>query len=235
MTMKKTILLTLGILMSLISSFAQSTWIQSYEDTVYGVWTTGSTVRLFNSIVIPVGKSLTIQPGVTVLICDTGTVTDRNPSGNQLEIDALGDFYALGTASQPITIKVNDSLINQNSFGVSYGPYGQYWGSIFCDTSCHELVMTYTDMSNTGYVTTNTSFSVTLGLFKASAGETTPEICFRGGMGNDGGATPHGKLVVENNTFHNTSDDCIYVQGGNFIIANNLVYTEGQTGEIVLM
>lgn len=96
--MKKAILLSLGILMSLCTTFAQLYWTRgAQEDTVYGVLKTGTTYRLFNSVYIPVGKSLTIQPGVTVLICDTGTVTARNPSGNQLEIDALGDFYSLGT------------------------------------------------------------------------------------------------------------------------------------------
>ncbi len=225
--MKKTTLLFLGILMSAMSAMYAGTYTPpQYEDTVSGVWKTGSTIRLFNSILIPPGKSLTIEPGVTVLICDTGTVTSRNQSGNKIEIDVLGDFYCLGTAAQPNLIKVNDSLLNPNS----YGPYGQYWGSIFTDTSCHEFVFLYTDMSNTGYVTTSTSYSVQLGLFKAAAGETTPEICYRGGMGVNGGTTPHGKLVVEHNTFHNTSDDCVYVQGGNILIAYNTVYTEGETG-----
>lgn len=225
--MKKTILLIFCTVLSVLSAFSTNTYVPpQYEDTVSGVWKTGSVIRLFNSILIPPGESLTIQPGVTVLICDTGTITSRNQSGNKLEIDALGDFYCLGTQSQPIVIKVNDSLINTNS----YGPYGQYWGSIFTDTSCHEFIMTWTNMSNTGYVTTNTSYSVQLGLFKAAAGETTPEICYRGGMGVNGGVSPHGKLVVEHDTFHNTSDDCVYVQGGNFIIANNTVYTEGETG-----
>jgi len=224
--MKKTSLLFIGILLSMSNLFSQ--FVPPYgEDTISGVWKTGSTIKLFNSFVIPPGESLTIEPGVTIIICDTGgNFTTANPTGNQIEIDALGDFYCLGTAAQPITIKVADSLINYASFG----PYGSYWNSIFTDTSCHEFIMTYTNISNTGAATTSTSFSVQMGLYKAKAGKTVPPIDYMGGNGQDGGLIPNGKLVVENCSIHNTSDDAIYVQGGNFIIANNIVYTEGQAG-----
>lgn len=223
--MKKTSLLFIGIFLSMACGFSQKICPPG-EDSITGTWTTGSTIRLFNSVFIAPGKSLTIQPGVTILICDTGTVTSKNPTGNRIEFDVLGDLYCKGTKSQPIVIKVNDSLINYNS----YGSFGSYWNSMFCDTSCHEFLMTYTNMSNTGAATTSTSFSVLLGLYKAKAGKTVPFIDYMGGNGTNGGTLPHGKLVVENCTLHNTSDDAIYVQGGNFILANNVVYTEGQAG-----
>src|SRR5208283_4153433 len=115
--MKKRFLLICVMFVTVINAFSVTYTPPAGEDTVSGVWKTGSTIRLFNSIVIAPGKSLTIQPGVTVLICDTGTITSRNSSGNKIEIDVLGDFYCQGTPSQPITIKVNDSLINNKSYG----------------------------------------------------------------------------------------------------------------------
>ena len=47
-------------------------------------WTTGSTVTVYDHMVIPVGKSLTIQEGVNVQIADTTL---------KIELIVLGNLY----------------------------------------------------------------------------------------------------------------------------------------------
>jgi len=173
---------------------------------VSGVWEKGSTVTVNGHLVIPEGKSLTIEEGVTVLMNDT-TLGQ--------EILVYGNLYCRGTKSNPITITVPENLRREGSFP-------RLWGGIICAPSCEELLMTYTNIAYTGYVTTETSPSVLAGLFKAEAGEGLPAINFRN--------ETNGKLVVEHCTFNNLGEDGLYLEGGNYIIAYNTFYTSGETG-----
>lgn len=173
---------------------------------VSGVWEKGSTVTVNGHLVIPEGKSLTIEEGVTVLMNDT-TLGQ--------EILVYGNLYCRGTESNPITITVPENLRREGSFP-------RLWGGFICAPSCQEFLMTYTNIAYTGYVTTETSPSVLAGLFKAEAGEGLPAINFRN--------ETNGKLVVEHCTFNNIGEDGLYLEGGNYIIAYNTFYTSGETG-----
>lgn len=202
--MKKRILLLVVLVMALWSVKAED---KTVSGDVSGTWTRNSTITVTNHITIPVGSSLTIEDGVKVLMAD---------ATKEIEFIVLGNFYCKGTESNPVTISVIPSLINPNS------DFPRLWGGIVCGATCSEFLMLYTHVEYTGAQTTEESPSVKLGLYKAAAGEGLPIINFRNNI--------DGKLVVEHCTFNNAGEDGMYLEGGNFIIAYNTLYTVGETG-----
>lgn len=203
----------LGIMLSiaLITSCKKEDSEKSTNQTinggeVSGVWAKGSTVTVKGHLIIPEGKSLTIEEGVTVLMSDTA-------AGQ--EILVYGNLYCNGTAANPIKFTVPEELRTANSFA-------RIWGGILCGPTSKELYLNYTTIQYTGYVTTEESPSVKAGFFKASAGEGLPAINFKNNV--------DGKVVIMNSTFNNLGEDCMYLEGGNIIVAHNAIYTQGETG-----
>jgi hypothetical protein len=215
--MKKTILLYVSIfLLSVFSAHADDITIgtqgvsQGYVP-VSGTWTKGSTVTVYDHMVIPVGSTLTIEEGVNVVIADTTL---------KIEMICLGNFYCMGTEQNPVSISVRSDLVPATV--ATTNPFPGLWGSIVCDTTCTEFLMLYTSIKYYGAATTNNSPSVMLNLYKDAAGQTEPYINYRDHNG--------GKLVVEHCTFSNGMDDGIYIEGGNVIYAYNTLYQNGFTG-----
>jgi len=173
---------------------------------VSGVWEKGSTITLNGHISIPVGKTLVIEEGVTVLMNDT--VIGQ-------EILVYGNLHCKGTAENPITITVPEDLRRAGNFP-------RIWGGIICAPSCKEFLMLYTHVEYTGYVTTETSPSVIAGLFKGEAGEGLPAVNFRNEV--------DGKIVIQHCSFNNLGEDGLYLEGGKYIISHNTFYTSGETG-----
>lgn len=173
---------------------------------VSGVWEKNSTITVKGHITVPAGKSLMIEEGVTVLMSDTAIGQ---------EILVYGNLYCKGTAAKPIKITVPENLRKP-------GLFPRIWGGIICAPSCKEVCLEYTEIAYTGYVTTEQSPSVLAGLFKGSAGEGLPALNFRNEV--------DGKLIVEHCTFHHIGEDATYLEGGSYIIDNNLFYTLGETG-----
>lgn len=173
---------------------------------VSGVWEKGSTITLTGHIVIPEGESLTIEEGVTVLMSDT-TIGQ--------EILVYGNLYCKGTAASPITITVPENLRRD-------GDFPRIWGGILCGPTSKEVLLDHVHIEYTGYVTTEESPSVKAGFFKAEAGEGLPVLNFKNNV--------DGKVVIINSTFNNLGEDCFYLEGGNIIVANNTIYTQGETG-----
>jgi len=173
---------------------------------VSGVWLKNSTVTVTGHLVIPEGESLTIEEGVTVLMSDTAIGQ---------EILVYGNLYCKGTEENPITITVPEELRKAGNFP-------RIWSGFICAPTCEEFLLQYTNISYTGYVTTEDSPSVLAGLYKAEAGEGIPAINFRN--------ETNGKLVVQHCTFHNLGEDGMYLEGGNYIITHNTFYTQGETG-----
>ena len=178
---------------------------------VSGTWAAGSTVTVYDHMIIPVGKSLTIQEGVNVQIADTTL---------KVELIVLGNLYCKGTAASPINIGVKPSLVPATVSTTK--PFPALWGSILCDTTCTEMLMLHTNIKYYGAATTNNSPSVLLQLYKNAAGQTEPYVNFRNHN--------NGKLVIEYCTFSNGKDDGIYIEGGNVIYAYNTLYQNGESG-----
>ncbi|RAJ11132.1 hypothetical protein LX64_00740 [Chitinophaga skermanii] len=178
---------------------------ETVSGEVSGTWTKGGTYTITNHIVIPEGKSLTIEEGVTVLMNDT-TIKP--------EIIVKGNLYSLGTSNNPVKFTIPDNLKAANEFGA-------LWGGIIAAQTSNELVLSNTILEYGGAVTTESSASVKAGLYKAAAGEHVPALYY----GNI-----NGKLVVTNSTVRNFNEDVFYLEGGKMIIANNTFYTTGVSG-----
>jgi uncharacterized protein YjdB len=212
--MKKIYLLLSGLLIMALQAFATDITVGTPGGNggveVSGTWATGSTVTVYDHIIVPVGSTLTIEEGVNVLIADTSL---------KIEMIVLGNLYSKGTEANPVNITVKGSLIPSSV--PSTRPFPAFWGGIICDTTCTELLMLYTNIKYYGAATTNSSPSVLLDLYKAAAGQTEPYLNFRNHN--------TGKLVVEHCTFSNGLDDGIYIEGGNVIFAYNTTYQNGST------
>lgn len=172
---------------------------------VSGVWAKGSTQVIKGDIVIPEGKSLTIEEGVTVLM-DTLT---------KPEIVVKGNLYSLGTEANPVKFTVNDF------YKTDAKKFGKLWGGILAGPTCAELVLDHTILEYGGATTSDASTSVKMGLYKATAGENLPALWF---------SNVNGKLIVQNSIIRNFQEDCTYIEGGKIIFANNVFYTTGVTG-----
>ncbi|RFZ83465.1 right-handed parallel beta-helix repeat-containing protein [Mucilaginibacter terrenus] len=172
---------------------------------VSGVWTKNSVHEIKGDIIIPEGKSLTIEEGVTVLMDVTA----------KPEIVVKGNLYSLGTVDKPIKFTVSDA------YRTAENKFGKLWGGILAAPTCAELVLDHTIIEYGGATTSDASTSVKMGLYKAVAGENLPALWF---------SNVNGKLVVVNSTFRNLQEDCTYIEGGKIIFSNNTFYTTGVSG-----
>jgi hypothetical protein len=179
--------------------------ITSVNGEVSGVWQKGSTQLIKGDIVIPAGKSLTIEEGVTIIMD-----TLAKP-----EIIVRGNLYSMGTAEFPVKFTVSESL------RTTAHKFGKLWGGILAAPSCEELLLDHTIVEYGGSTTSDASTSVKQGLYKAVSGENLPGLWF---------ANVNGRLVVTNSIFRNMQEDCTYIEGGKIIFSNNKFYTTGLTG-----
>jgi len=153
---------------------------------VSGVWSKGSVQHIKGDIVIPEGKTLTIEEGVTILM----------DSVSKPEIIVLGNLYALGTSDNPVRFTVEDVYKTKTN------EFGKLWGGILAAPSCQELVLDNTVIEYGGAITSDASKSVKLGLYKKVSGEALPALWF---------SNPEGKLVVQNSSISHFHEDCTYI------------------------
>jgi len=172
---------------------------------VSGVWQRGSTQVIKGDVIVPAGKSLIIEEGVTILMD-----TLAKP-----EFIVKGNLYSLGTEQNPVRFTVNEL------YKTDAKKFGKLWGGILAAQSCAEMVLDHTIIEYGGSTTSDASTSVKQGLYKAKAGENLPALWF---------SNVNGKLVVTNSIFRNLQEDCTYIEGGKIIFANNTFYTTGVTG-----
>jgi hypothetical protein len=177
----------------------------SASGEVSGVWAKGSTQVIKGDLVIPEGKSLTIEEGVTVLMD-----TLAKP-----EFIVKGNLYAMGTAENPVKFTVDEK------YRTAAKKFGKMWGGILAAPTCAELVLDHVILEYGGATTSDASTSVKQGLYKAVSGENLPALWF---------SNAKGKLVVVNTIVRNFQEDCTYIEGGAIIFANNTFYTTGLTG-----
>jgi hypothetical protein len=83
------------------------------------VWAKGSVHEIKGDIIIPEGKSLTIEEGVTVLMDVTA----------KPEIVVKGNLYSLGTAENPVKFTVSDA------YRTAENKFGKLWGGILAGTN----------------------------------------------------------------------------------------------------
>ncbi|MGN1214393.1 MAG: hypothetical protein ACI4TR_05805, partial [Bacteroidaceae bacterium] len=180
------------------------------EMIVSGVWKSGEVINLDRHLVIPEGKSLTIEPGVSVIVSDQGVGVNHVP----IEISVKGNLYVLGTESKPVTFSVNSSLRTQAN------TFKGLWGGIVAYESCEEMAIDHAVIEYTGAQVIEGSPAATAGIYTAGD-DMYPQITTN---------NINGKYVLTNSIIRNGASDGIYMMGGSAIISNNLFIANGYTG-----
>ena len=163
------------------------------------VWSKDTT--LSESVEIPVGTSLYIEPGVTV--------TCKSEVQVPVEIVVLGNLYCLGTAEKPVTI-TSDTKKPAD------------WGGIICGYNSEEVVLSHVDVAYAGATPTESSASFQNKLFKTTIDGGVPAFHF---------CNVNGKFVMANSFFHDNYNDQTYFTGGNGVIINNIFADSGNAAD----
>lgn len=108
------------------------------------VWSKDTT--LTESVEIPVGTSLYIEPGVTV--------TCKSDVQVPIEIVVLGNLYCMGSSQKPVVF-------------TSDTPTPAAWGGIICGYNAEEVVLNHVEVAYAGATPTESSASFQNHLFKS--------------------------------------------------------------------
>ncbi len=154
------------------------------------VWTKDTT--LTESIEIPEGTSLYIEPGVTI--------TCKAEVQVPIEIVVLGNLYCMGTAEKPVVFTSDDKK-------------PEAWGGIICGYNSEEVVLNHVEIAYAGATPTENSISFQRKLFKTTIDGGVPAFHF---------CNVNGKFVIANSFFHDAYNDLTYFTGGNAVIVNSI-------------
>lgn len=168
------------------------------------VWKNDTTLK--THFIVPKGKSLYVEPGVTVTMNDTIV---------RPEIIVLGNLYCYGSKEKPITFTVDAKYRTEAK------RFARYWGGIICGYESQEVLLQYTTIEYGGAQTTEQSASFQNQLFKTETGEGVPAFHF---------CNTKGSFLIENCIFRNNAEDHIYITGGKSIVKNNLFIANGFDG-----
>ena len=163
------------------------------------VWSKDTT--LSESVEIPVGTSLYIEPGVTV--------TCKSEVQVPVEIVVLGNFYCMGTAEKPVTF-TSDTKKPAD------------WGGIICGYNSEEVVLNHVEVAYAGATPTESSASFQNHLFKTTIDGGVPAFHF---------CNVNGKFVMADCFFHDNYNDQTYFTGGNGVIINNIFADSGNAAD----
>ena len=163
------------------------------------VWSKDTT--LCESVEIPVGTSLYIEPGVTV--------TCKSEVQVPVEIVVLGNLYCMGTAEKPVTF-TSDTKKPAD------------WGGIICGYNSEEVVLNHVEVAYACATPTESSASFQNKLFKTTIDGGVPAFHF---------CNVNGKFVMANCFFHDNYNDQTYFTGGNGVIINNIFADSGNAAD----
>lgn len=163
------------------------------------VWTKDTT--LTESVEIPIGTSLYIEPGVKV--------TCKSDVQVPIEIVVLGNLYCMGSAQKPIVF-TSDTQKPES------------WGGIICGYNAEEVVLNHVEVAYAGATPTESSASFQNHLFKTTIDGGVPAFHF---------CNVNGKFVIANCFFHDNYNDQTYFTGGKGIIINNIFADSGNAAD----
>lgn len=189
---------------------SSQTEITETEMKVSGTWKSGTEIKLDRHLVIPEGESLTIEPGVKVIVSTAGVGVNHTP----VEIIVKGNLYVLGTKHQPVLFTVEESK------RTAANTFAGLWGGIVATESCGEMVIDHAVIEYTGGQVIEGSPSATAGIYTAGD-DAYPQITT---------TNINGKYVITNSTIRNGRSDGIYLMGGSAIIASNTFAANGYSG-----
>lgn len=180
------------------------------EMTVSGVWKSGTEIRLDRHLVIPEGKSLTIEPGVSVIVSSEGVGVNHTP----IEVIVKGNLYCLGTDEEPVLFSVDAAK------RTAANTFAGLWGGIVAAESCDEMVIDHAIIEYTGGQVIEGSPSAVAGIYTAGD-DAYPQITT---------TNINGRYIITNSTIRNGWSDGIYLMGGSAIIAGNTFAANGYSG-----
>lgn len=189
---------------------SQKTEITETEMTVSGTWKAGSEIKLDRHLVIPEGESLTIEPGVKIIVSTEGVGVNHTP----IEIIVNGNLYVLGTEEQPVLFTVEESK------RTAANTFAGLWGGIVATESCREMVIDHAVIEYTGGQVIEGSPAATSGIYTAGD-DAYPQITT---------TNIEGKYVISNSIIRNGWSDGIYLMGGSAIISGNIFAANGYSG-----
>ena len=166
-----------------------------------GTWTAGSTVEVNSHILVPEGKSLTIEPGVTIIFSNSGVGVNHVP----IEFTVDGNLYCLGTEDQPIRFTVAEELRTYDN------TFAGLWGGIVAGATCEEMIIDHTIIEYTGGQVIEGSPAAENGYYTAGD-DAYPQITTN---------NVNGRYVITNSIIRNGWSDGIYMMGGNAITNTN--------------
>lgn len=180
------------------------------EIRMSGVVKAGTRLELDRHLVVPEGESLTLEPGVTVIVSSRGVGVNHTP----IEITVKGNLYCLGTEERPVTFSVDESQRTEANI------FKGLWGGIVATESCAEMVFDHTVIEYTGGQVTEGSPAATAGIYTAGD-DAYPQITT---------TNIHGRYVITGSVIRNGWSDGIYMMGGDAIIAGNTFAANGFSG-----
>lgn len=180
------------------------------EIKISGTWKAGSEIKLDRHLVIPEGESLTIEPGVKVIVSADGVGVNHTP----VEVTVKGNLYVLGSEEQPVLFTVEESKRTASN------TFAGLWGGIVATESCQEMVIDHAVIEYTGGQVIEGSPSATAGIYTAGD-DAYPQITT---------TNINGKYVITNSIIRNGWSDGIYLMGGSAIIAGNIFAANGYSG-----
>lgn len=177
---------------------------------VYGTWEAGSIVEVKNHLLIPEGRSLTIEPGVQVIISTEGVGTNHAP----IEITVDGNLYCMGSEEAPVLFSVDEELRTEEN------ALKGLWGGIVASATCEEMLVDYTVIEYTGGQVIEGSPAAASEVYTAGD-DAYPQITTN---------NINGRYVITNSILRNGYSDAIYLMGGNAIISGNIFAANGYDG-----
>lgn len=166
-----------------------------------GSWVWSRDTTLAESVEVPVGTSLYIEPGVTV--------TCKSSTQVPIEVVILGNLYCMGTEAKPVTF-TSDTRKPED------------WGGIICGYNSQEVVLSHVDVAYAGATPTESSLSFQNKLFKTTIDGGVPAFHF---------CNVEGRFVMSDCYFHDNYNDQTYFTGGHGIIINNVFADSGNAAD----
>ncbi len=189
---------------------SSETEVSETEMTVSGTWKAGSEIKLDRHLVVPEGESLTIEPGVKIIVSTAGVGINHTP----VEVIVKGNLYVLGSEERPVYFTVDESKRTATN------TFAGLWGGIIATESCQEMVIYHAVIEYTGGQVIEGSPSATSGIYTAGD-DAYPQITT---------TNINGKYVITNSIIRNGWSDGIYLMGGSAIISGNTFAANGYSG-----
>jgi hypothetical protein len=173
---------------------------------IKGTMQANQTYNVTGDVIINAGDSVIIQPGAKVIF------------QGAYNFFIKGDLFSLGSSASPILFTYkNQQKMDAPTVAVASDPaYVGLWGGLWADTSCHNLVIKWTNIEFAGAPISAAQPPIA----GASTGDSY-NIFFQNTNGN---------FILEDSWLYGGTDDAIRLKSGKFSVMRNTFEKGGGTG-----